>query len=63
MPRCSTSSADIQFARHNYRSAIDHYDRVLEYGFLDGAAETACGSGGEPVITTLSEYPNAEKEH
>ena len=31
--------ADISFSRDNYKDAINRFDRVIEYGFLDGAAE------------------------
>jgi len=54
--------ADIQFGRRNYRIAIDHYHRVLEYGFLDGAAENRIRIRLGTSHYKLGEYRDAEED-
>ncbi len=54
--------ADIHFNRRNYRTAIDHYDKVLEYGFLDGATENRIRVRQGTCYYQLGDYPNAEKD-
>lgn len=53
---------DLQFARHNYRSAAEHYDRVQEYGLLDRAGEYRLQIKRGTCYYNLDEYPLAEKE-
>ncbi len=54
--------ADIQFRRHNYRIAIDHYNRVLEYGFIDGATNNRIRIRRGTCYYKLSDYTNAEED-
>jgi len=53
---------DLQFARHNYRSAVEHYDKVEEYGFIDRAAEFRVRIKRGTCYYNLDEFPYAEKE-
>lgn len=54
--------ADIQFNRRNYRNAIDHYDRVMEYGFLDGATDNRVRIRRGTCHYKLGEYREAEED-
>jgi tetratricopeptide (TPR) repeat protein len=54
--------ADIQFNRHNYRSAIEHYDKVLEFGILDGAADYRIRIKRGTCYFNIDDYTNAEKD-
>ncbi len=54
--------ADIQFNRHNYRGAINYYDRVIEFGFLGGATENDIRIRRGTCYYNLDDYPNAEKD-
>jgi tetratricopeptide (TPR) repeat protein len=53
---------DIQFARHTYQGAIDHFDRVQEYGFIDRAAEYRMRIKRGTCYYNMENYPGAEKE-
>lgn len=53
---------DIQFEKRNYRSAIGYYDRVLEYGFLDGATDNRLRIRRGTCYYNLDDYTNAEKD-
>ncbi len=54
--------ADIQFGRRNYRNAIDHYDKVLEYGFLDGASDSRLRIRRGTCYYKIGDHANAEKD-
>jgi len=54
--------ADIQFSRRNYRNAIDHYNKVLEYGFLDGATDNRIRIRRGTCHYKLGEYQDAEED-
>ncbi len=54
--------ADIQFGRRSYRNAIDHYDKVLEYGFLDGASDNRLRIRRGTCYYKIGDYASAEKD-
>jgi tetratricopeptide (TPR) repeat protein len=54
--------ADIQFSRHNYRSAIEHYDKVLEFGILDGAADYRIMIKRGTCYYNMDDHESAEKD-
>jgi tetratricopeptide (TPR) repeat protein len=53
---------DIQFARHNYQSALAHYDRAMEFGFIDRAAESRMRIKRGTCYYNMDDLPAAEKE-
>jgi len=53
---------DIQLERHNYRSAVAHYDRVFEFGFIDNAAEYRIRIRRGTCQYNLDEIPSAEDD-
>jgi tetratricopeptide (TPR) repeat protein len=54
--------ADIQFTRHNYREAITHYDKVLEFGFIDGATDYRIRIRRGTSYYNIDDYANAEED-
>ena len=54
--------ADIQFERHNYRTAAEHYDKVLEFGILDGAAEYRIMIKRGTCYYNIDDYEKAEQD-
>ncbi|MBN2158617.1 MAG: tetratricopeptide repeat protein [Spirochaetes bacterium] len=53
---------DIQFERHNYRGAIDHFDRVLEFGLLDSSTEYRVWMKRGTCYYNLNDNRNAEND-
>ena len=54
--------ADIQFGRHNYRTAAEHYDKVLEFGILDEAAEQRVMIKRGTCYYNIDNYEKAEQD-
>ncbi|MBN1497164.1 MAG: tetratricopeptide repeat protein, partial [Spirochaetes bacterium] len=53
---------DIQLERHNYRSAVAHYDRVFEFGFIDNAADYRIRIRRGTCHYNLDDLPSAEDD-
>lgn len=54
--------ADIQFERHNYREALGHYDKVIEFGFNESAAEYGIRIRRGTCYYNMDDYAAAEQE-
>lgn len=54
--------ADISFSRHNYQAAINHYDKVIEYGFLDSATEQGIRIKRGTCYYNINDMDGAVKE-
>lgn len=53
---------EIQFAKHNYRGAIDHFNKVVDFGLLDGPTEYRVWMKRGTSFYNLGENQNAEKD-
>jgi tetratricopeptide (TPR) repeat protein len=54
--------AEINFGRHKYRDAIDHFDKALEYGFTDGPAEYRARIKRGTCYYKINNFQEAEKD-
>jgi tetratricopeptide (TPR) repeat protein len=54
--------ADIQFGRHNYRAAAEHYNNVLEFGILEGSAEYRIMIKLGTCYYNIDNYESAEQD-
>jgi tetratricopeptide (TPR) repeat protein len=54
--------ADIQFDRHNYRSAAEHFDKVLEFGIMDDAAVYRVMIKRGTCYYNIDNYEKAEED-
>ena len=54
--------ADIYFAKHNYRSAIDHFDKALDFGLIDSATEYRIRIKRGTCYYNINNFQDAESD-
>ena len=54
--------AEIYFTRHRYQAAIDHYGKILEFGFIDSAAEYRIRVKLAICYYNTNDFEDSEKE-